>query len=65
MAILLAKFEILIFTDFFAVLAQGVTQSKRIIHEYHRISIEPEKIMSNTVIILSALPSKCRVFLVF
>lgn len=30
---------------------------KRVIHEYHRISIQPEKISSNMVIVLKALPS--------
>ena len=30
---------------------------KRVIHEYHRISIQPEKILSNMVIILRALPT--------
>jgi len=32
-------------------------QMKRVIHEYHRISVAPEKITSNTVIILKALPT--------
>uniref|UniRef100_A0AC34QH92 Plexin domain-containing protein 2 n=1 Tax=Panagrolaimus sp. JU765 TaxID=591449 RepID=A0AC34QH92_9BILA len=35
--------------------------SKKVIHEYHRISIEREKILSNTVVVLKALPT-CLMF---
>ncbi|KAL3094472.1 hypothetical protein niasHS_004852 [Heterodera schachtii] len=38
-------------------LSQAVPQNKRVIHEYHRITINPEQIRSNTVVMLKALPT--------
>uniref|UniRef100_A0A914GWX5 Plexin domain-containing protein 2 n=1 Tax=Globodera rostochiensis TaxID=31243 RepID=A0A914GWX5_GLORO len=38
-------------------LSQAVPQNKRVIHEYHRITISPENIQSNTIVMLKALPT--------
>lgn len=38
-------------------LSQSPTQSKRVIHEYHRITINNDKIGPNSVVLLTALPT--------